>query len=233
MNTMKDERKSVFTEYDAESPVATELRRIYQRLGTTMEGRRNKSFLLTSSSRGEGKSTITSYLALTISQFPKKKVLVVDADLRRPMIHRMFGVENQVGLKECLADGLDPLKAITPTQKENLHIITAGSRHPHPSSLFETGALAQCFEKLNFYYDVVLIDSAPVLPVADTLFLCNVVQSVLFVVMAGVTPADVVVRGKEILEQAGTTIEGVIVNNASDTLPYYYGRHYYGYDRNA
>lgn len=220
--------ETIFSQYDAESPIATELRRLYSNIRRNSDGRSYKSFLLTSATRGEGKSTITSHLGLTIAQFPKTKVLVIDADLRRPRMHSVFGVENNVGLADCLERNEDPLSVVKMTKFGNLAVMTAGRHREAPSKLFESEALSELFEKVNFYYDIVLVDSAPALAVADTLFLSAEVEAVLMVVLAGVTPSAVVARAAETLVDAKANLAGVIVNNVSEVLPYYYDYKYYG-----
>jgi capsular exopolysaccharide synthesis family protein len=218
-------------DYDPESPVATELRRIYHNVLTSTADKGNKSFLVTSSTEGEGKSTITGYLAVTVAQFAQRRVLVVDSDLRRPRMHSVFGVDSEPGMHECLAGAIDPIKAVKKTRLPNLDIIPAGARSKSPSQLFESEGLADFFEKVKFYYDIVLVDSAPVLAVSDTLFLCSEVKGVLFVVLAGVTPKDVVRRASNILEESDANVLGAIVNNAAGALPYYYGHKYYSYHK--
>ena len=219
----------IFDNYDGESPVATELRRIYHNSKKSAEGRPYKSFLVTSSSRGEGKSTISSWLALTISQFPSKKVIYIDADLRRPRGHKLFGLDNRLGLKDCLADNIDPMEVIKKTRLPNLGVITAGDRVPEPGRLFESEHLREVLNKLEFYYDIVIVDSPPVLPVSDTLFLGSEVEAVILVVLAGVTPREVVQRTKNVLEDSRANIIGVVLNNATQVLPYFYDYKYYGY----
>jgi len=223
--------ESIFSYYDGESPIATELRRLYHNAKMSPEGKQYKSFLLTSSNRGEGKSTIASWLAVTVAQFPRKKVLIIDADLRRPRAHTIFGIENPVGLKDCLEDGVDPMKVIKKTQMENLHVITAGERTAQPGKLFESEQLKEVFDKVSFYYDIVIVDSAPVLAVSDTLFLCSEVEAVLLVVLAGVTPREVVHRTNNVLQDSRANVTGVILNNANQVLPYYYDYNYYGYNQ--
>lgn len=220
--------KSIFDLYQSESPLATELRRLYHNIMTYADNRR-RAYLVTSSNRGEGKSTITAYLALAMAQFPKNKVLVIDADLRRPRLHQLFGLSPGRGLSECLTEGADPMAVLQDTKMPNLKVITAGGHHDSPARLFESGNLVDFFGKVKFYFDLVLVDSAPVMPVSDVLFLCTKLDSVLFVVLAGVTPRQVVMRAKEILEDSRAQIAGVVVNNASRALPYYYDYRYYGY----
>lgn len=223
------ENETIFSYYDEESPVATELRRLYHNAKERDDGTAVKSFLITSSNRGEGKSTIASWLAMTVAQFRNKKVLLVDADLRRPRVHKIFGLENPGGLMECLSDGVDPIEVVKQTQLDGLNIITGGDRTLAPGKLFESETLKEVFEKLKFYYDIVIVDSAPVLAVSDTLFLCSVLESVLLVVMAGVTPREVVSRTKNVLLDSRANVAGVVLNNANQVLPYYYDYSYYGY----
>jgi protein-tyrosine kinase len=219
---------NVFRQYGPESPIATELRRLYNNIRRGTNGAKSKSFLVTSATRGEGKSTIATYLAMTIAQFPRKKVLVVDADLRRPRVHRLFGVDNYEGLTECLSHAIDPLKTVQKTELENLDVITSGGPTQVPSRLFESELLSEFLAKVQFYYDIILVDSAPVLAVSDTLFLCAGVDAVLLVVMAGVTPRQVAIRAKEVLLDSQANIAGIVVNNVSGVLPYYYDYKYYG-----
>jgi capsular exopolysaccharide synthesis family protein len=230
---MAQNDKTIFDVYDGESPVATELRRLYHNAKRDDDGRHYKSFLVTSSNRGEGKSTISSWLSVTIAQFPTKKVLHVDADLRRPRVHSIFGLQNSVGLKDCLADIVDPMDVVKKTPIPNLNIITAGDRTPQPGKLFESEHLKEVLNKLEFYYDIVIVDSAPVLAVSDTLFLCSEIEAVMLVVLAGVTPREVVQRTKNVLDDSRANVAGVILNNATQVLPYYYDYKYYGYHQES
>jgi len=221
------DEKTIYSYYESESPVATELRRLYHNARTPIDGINPKSFMITSSNRGEGKSTITSNLAMTIAQFPKKKVLLIDADMRRPRINEIFGLGLDNGLRECLESSIDPMKVVQDSRLPNLQIMTAGSPSDSPGRLFESEALKEVIRKVNFYYDVVLVDSAPVLAVSDTLFLCSVIDEVLLVILAGVTPREVVTRASNILQDSNARLGGVILNNASQALPYYYDYKYY------
>jgi capsular exopolysaccharide synthesis family protein len=229
---IKDD-ETIFNYYDGESPIATELRRLYHNAKRRDDGGQNKSFLITSSNRGEGKSTISSWLAVTVAQFPKKKVLLIDADLRRPRAHQIFGLKNSVGMKDCLTAEIDPMEVVKKTEMSNLNVITAGEMVSSPGKLFESETLKEVLNKFTFYYDIVIIDSAPVLAVSDTLFLCSEMESVLLVVLAGVTPREVVRRAYNILQDSMAPVAGVILNNASQVLPYYYDYKYYGYSQDS
>lgn len=222
-------QQSIYDVFDQESPIATEMRRLYSNI-RHIHGRSTKrSFLVTSANRGEGKSTVASHLAITVARFRGKKSLIVDADLRRPRLHQVFGVEMEPGLLECLEGGIDPLEAAKDTQIENLKVIPAGRRIKSPAHLFEGEVMAEIFEKIKFYHDIVIVDSAPVIPVSDPMLISSVVDGVLLVLLAGMTPRKVAQRAKDILLDANANLLGIVVNNLSEVLPYYYDYKYYGY----
>jgi capsular exopolysaccharide synthesis family protein len=225
----KDQRQTIYEIFDQESPIATEMRRLYSNI-RHIDGRSPKrSFLITSADRGEGKSTVASHLALTVARFRGKKSLVVDADLRKPKLHQIFDVPKEPGLFECLNGEIDPLDAVKDTPIENLKVIPAGRRVKSPAHLFEGDIMTEIFEKIKFYYDIVIVDSAPIVPVSDPMLISSVVDGVILVLLAGRTPRSVAMRAKNILLDANANLLGVVVNNMSEVLPYYYDYKYYGY----
>jgi len=224
-----DTGKTIFNTFDQESPIATEMRRFYSNIQSNSKGGSIGGLMITSANRGEGKTTVASHLALTVARFKEKKSLIVDADLRRAKIHEIFNVPKKPGLAECLKDNLDPLKVIKDTKIDNLKVMTSGKLLESPSHLFEKEALTNIFEKIKFYYDIVIVDSPPVLPVSDPMLISSAVGKVAMVVLAGKTPRDVVLRAKNILLDADADIIGLVVNNHSEVLPYYYDYKYYGY----
>ena len=117
------------------------------------------------------------------------------------------------------------------TPLPNLHVITAGDRTPQPGKLFESEHLREVINKLAFYFDIVIVDSPPVLAVSDTLFLCSEIETVLLVVLAGITPRQVAMRARNVLLDSNARIGGVVLNNASQALPFYYDYKYYGAHR--
>ena len=221
--------RAIYDLFDQESPIATEMRRLYSNIRHGHRQGELKSFLVTSSHRGEGKSTVASHLALTVARFRGKKSLIVDADLRKPRLHDIFNVPKEPGLLECLEGKLDPLNAVQDTPVENLKVIPAGRTIHSPAHLFEGDVLSEIFEKIKFYYDIVIVDCAPVIPVSDPMLISSEVDGVLFVLLAGMTPRNVAQRAKDILLDAEANILGVVVNNLSEVLPYYYDYRYYGY----
>ncbi len=205
------------------------MRRLYSNIRHIDGKNPKRSFLITSAERGEGKSTVASHLALTVARFRGKKSLLVDADLRRPKAHQIFDVPREPGLFECLNGEIDPLEAVKDTPIENLKIIPAGRRVKSPAHLFEGDIMTEIFEKIKFYYDIVIVDSAPVIPVSDPMLISSVLDGVILVMLAGRTPRNVSQRAKNILLDANANLLGVVVNNMSEVLPYYYDYRYYGY----
>ena len=225
----KEQRQTIYDIFDQESPIATEMRRLYSNIRHIDGKNPKRSFLITSAERGEGKSTVASHLALTVARFRGKKSLLVDADLRRPKVHQIFDVPREPGLFECLNGEIDPLEAVKDTPIENLKIIPAGRRVKSPAHLFEGDIMTEIFEKIKFYYDIVIVDSAPVIPVSDPMLISSVLDGVILVMLAGRTPRNVSLRAKNILLDANADLLGVVVNNMSEVLPYYYDYRYYGY----
>jgi capsular exopolysaccharide synthesis family protein len=209
--------------------MATEMRRLYSNV-SHLHGKPNmRSFLITSANRGEGKSTISSHLALTVARFKGKKSLIVDADLRKPRLHHIFNVRREPGLLECLEGRIDPLEAVKDTPVDNLKVIPAGAWIASPGHLFEGNILSEIFKKIRFYYDIVIVDSAPVIPTSDPMLISSEVDGVILVLLAGKTPRKVAGRARDILLDANANLLGVVVNNLSEVLPYYYDYKYYGY----
>jgi Mrp family chromosome partitioning ATPase len=121
-------------------------------------------------------------------------------------------------------------QAVRPTRVKNLDFLPAGHAGRRPSRLFGGHKVRSLVEQLHKTYDIILIDSSPVVPVSDPLHYLEGVDGVLYLVMAGQTPREVAKRGVDILQSAGANILGIVANNLSEVLPYYYDQKYYGYD---
>ncbi len=215
--------------FTLESPLATEYRRLLQNLKRMEAKGELKAILITSSVTGEGKSTISSLLSITAARKGQRTILI-DCDVRRPAIHRMFQTERHPGLVDVIGDGVSYKDVIRKTSIENLDLITAGKATPQPSELFNTGALDALFRELKFYYDLVVIDSPPVIPVSDPMLLAHFVDGVILVVKAGETAREVALRAVEIMTSNRANILGVVLNNSRNSLPYYYDYTHYHYN---
>jgi capsular exopolysaccharide synthesis family protein len=224
-----DDNRTVFDCYSDESALAIEMRRLWGKLRQKTRGSTAKSLMITSATLGEGKSTVSSFLALTIAKHKRTKTILIDADLRRPKIHKYFGLRREPGLVEVLSGEKDVLDCVQDTPCDTLKIMSAGRRDAAPSYLFDSHRLGEALNELKFYYDTVIVDCPPVIPVSDPVMVSPEVDGVIMVVMAGVTPRELVVRARDVLLDVDANILGLVVNNHAEVLPYYYDHKYYGY----
>jgi capsular exopolysaccharide synthesis family protein len=230
LDLAKQRSKVSITEFFyAEAPETTEFRRVLNSLNGMTPQMDKRSILITSSMLCEGKSVFASYLALTSARCKNRKTLLIDFDLRRPMIHKLFAKPIEKGISDILAEGLAAKNFVKSTSVEMLDIITAGRTPNNPSELITAPAVHRIVEEMKFYYDLILIDSPPLIAVMDPLILLEEVDGVILVIKAGSTQRDVVLRAKDILAKHKEKIAGVVVNNIDRTLPYYYDYSYYGY----
>jgi len=225
---MSRPRPSIDQDFARESPLATEFRRLFHSIQRSQQKSDLKSILVTSAVTSEGKSTICSCLSITAAR-KGHKTLLIDCDLRRPSLHRLFGLERDRGLVEVLAEGLPVKSAIRKSSVENLDIITAGRVAPSPSELFDSRQIGAIVGELKFYYDYAFVDAPPVIPVSDPMLLAQELDGVILVVKAGSTPREVVQRAVEIMKNNSARVLGVVLNNARGTMPYYYNYSHYNY----
>lgn len=218
-----------FAHFADESPGANEFRRLYSKLKNLYGAAEMKNFLVTSSMMGEGKSTASALLACTVARYRNTKTILVDCDLRRPRVHQLFGIPKEEGVADVL-NGVRKLDTcFKRTAIENLRLLTAGSVVDNPTELFNSSRLGDLFSEIKFYFDTVIVDSPPIIPVTDTLILSPEMDGALMVVKAGETHQEVVKRAVDMMRNAGFNILGVIINNQKSVLPYYFDQSYYGY----
>lgn len=216
--------------YYEETPEATAFRRLYNKLQWQNETQRTKIFLLTSAGVGEGKSTISTYLAAASARYRSTPTVLVDCDLRRPMIHKHFALSNEHGVADLLARELDVKAVLKPSAIPNLRIITAGIANDSPADLLSSIRLKEMFDQIRFYFKIVIVDAPPVIPVSDALLLSNEADGILFVLKAGKTQKRMAQRAMELLDDNRSKLLGAIINNVKGALPYYYDYRYYKYD---
>ncbi|GIO30143.1 tyrosine protein kinase [Paenibacillus albilobatus] len=180
---------------------------------------------VTSTQAAEGKTTTISNLAVAFAQ-EGKRVLLVDADLRRPSLQGIFNVSNKTGLSNILANQSICEEIIHHSGVDNLQLITSGPVPPNPTELLSSGKLKEIMESWRDDYDVILIDTPPVMAVADGLIVASVSDGVVIVVQAGKVKREHVQKTKEKLELAKANILGVVLNNkrtGKAESHYYYG----------
>ncbi len=183
-----------------------------------------KAVLVTSTQPQEGKTTITVCLAIT-SMLAGQRVLVCDGDLRRPSLHRIFGLNNEVGFADLVAGTCDRAQAIQSVsilgpeaEAKPISVIASGAATPKGFHAFGTERVRSLFRELAEDYDLILLDSPPALAVNDSPLLASAVENIIFVVAAGDVNVEQARRAKERLEQSGTPIIGVVLNRFDDKL---------------
>ncbi|MBN2117230.1 MAG: polysaccharide biosynthesis tyrosine autokinase [Anaerolineales bacterium] len=191
--------------------------------------------LVTSATPQEGKTTVSANLAVVLAQ-GERKVVVIDADLRRPQIHRKFGLYNRVGLSNLflLMRPLDslPQGVIQYSAAAKLAVVTSGKLPPNPAELLTSQKMSQFLDMLSQEYDIILIDTPPVLTVTDAAALAPCVDGVLLVTMPGKTRLRDFQQAFEQLQTVGARVLGVVLNEVDQRnrkYGYYYNRYYSKY----
>lgn len=187
-----------------------------------------KTIMVTSSVPQEGKSFVITNLSQVFCQM-NERIVLIDVDMRRPKVHKAFGFELKPGLSDFLTGNVSADAVIRKTSVPNLFVITAGTIPPNPSELLLSGKLHVLLDELKAKYDRILLDSPPILSVADTSVLSNIVDAVALVVRGASTRLEAGIKAKQkILESKGKII-GVIVNNIRPEKEdsYYYYHYYY------
>ena len=189
-----------------------------------------KRILITSPNPAEGKTTTAINTAIALSQ-TGAQVLILDTDMRKPRIHKIFNEENGVGLSNFLSGHADLESVIKKTEIPNLYYIPSGPIPPNPSELIGSNLFKGMMESLGEKFDHIIFDSPPVLGFADSIILSTSVDGIILVVLGGKTPRETLQRAKEVLYQVNAKILGVVINRVdirrSDYGYYYYRYHYY------
>ena len=185
-----------------------------------------RTLLVTSCIPREGKSTTVANLGVTFA-LAQQKVLIIDADLRRPILHRLFGVPNVQGLTHTLSDTIEYDQVFTPTKIPNLWVVTSGIIPPNPSELLGSKKMKLFLERVKQQFDMILLDSPPISSLADASVLGSIVDGVLFIVKVNMANRDLIQKAKDQLETVGANIIGVVLNDVDVKRDGYYKYYYY------
>ncbi len=186
-----------------------------------------RSIMLTSPSPGEGKSTTAGNLAVALAQ-TGRSVIVVDADLRRPTMHKVFGVLNNLGLTTAILDSQTPLaRQLQETHVPGVRVMTSGPIPPNPAELLNSQRMSNLIQALAEEADIVVFDTPPVLTVADAAILAPQMDGCMLVVHTGKTRRDTFIQAVEHLEKTNANIFGVVLNRLNPARGGYYYYQYY------
>lgn len=214
---------------DPKSVAAEAYRILRTNLQFTNPDRPLKSLLVTSPTVGDGKSTVTANLAVSFAQVGKRTI-IVNADLRRPSVHKLFHVPDGVGLTSVLVGQATVEEALRATEVPDVRLLTAGPMPPNPAELLQSQRMRDVMEELEKHADIVLYDAPPVTVVTDAGLLAPHADGCILVVSLGVTRREMVRAGAEQLERVGGRILGVVANRVNHGAGYYY---YYYYAENT
>ena len=219
--------------YDPKSPISEAYRTFRTNIQFKNKQSKNIVALVTSSAPKEGKSTTVANLAITMAQLGSRTILV-DTDLRRPVIHSIFNARKEMGVTNYLMGKVGLEDIVKPTFVDNLSIITSGPLPPNPSELLGSEPLKDLIAELRENFDVILLDSPPVIAVTDAAVMSTIVDGVVLVIKAHQTHREAIRRAQTLLNNADAHILGCLLNSinidrAYGSYYYYYYYHYYQY----
>jgi len=224
----------LLTGIEKHSPLAEAYRHLRTSILLSTAGRPPRTLLITSSVPSEGKTTTAVNTAMSLAQ-TGAKVLIIDADMRRPRLHSIFSIKNNNGLSALLSREVSEgeiSSAIQHDEESGLFILTAGPLPPNPAELLGSEQMLKLVAKVTPNFTHVIIDSPPIAAFTDGVLIATMVDGVLLVVHSGKSSRKVVARARKLLQDVGARIIGVVLNKveaAGSNSYYYYGGYYQDY----
>ncbi|MCG7343982.1 CpsD/CapB family tyrosine-protein kinase [Sporosarcina sp. ACRSL] len=222
---MRTVARKLVTNTNPKSIVSEQFRTVRTNINFSMPDKELKTLLFTSSSPGEGKSTSAANVAIVFAQ-EGKKVLLVDADMRKPTMHYTFHMTNTTGLSNLLTKQSTLGEVTKVIEIEGLSLITCGPIPPNPAELIGSKSMDALLHELTSQYDLVIFDAPPLLSVADAQILSNKCDGTILVVNSGVTEKESAIKAKELLMAAKANILGTLLNNFALEKDHYYYQYY-------
>ena len=217
---------------DSRSSLAEAYRQLRTSILLSTAGHAPKSLLVTSSLPAEGKTTTAVNTAISLAQ-TGAKVLIIDADMRRPRLHSIFNISNASGLSTLLSTELadeNLIDVITYDEESKLNLLTSGPVPPNPAELIGSEQMSNLLKKLQTHFTHVVIDSPPIASFTDGVLIASMVDGVILVVHSGKSSRQIIRRSKQLLQDIGVKIFGVVLNNVSlnsQDNSYYYQSYYH------
>ncbi|HHU19114.1 MAG TPA: CpsD/CapB family tyrosine-protein kinase [Bacilli bacterium] len=216
--------RHLITKLNPRSPISEQFRTIRTNLQFTAVDGALETMLVTSAGPSEGKSFTIANLAVVFAQ-QEKKVLLIDADMRKPTVHYTFRVDNRRGLSSVLVGEHELEEATIKSDIPNLEILPSGPIPPNPSELLGSNKMRHLIEQAKQQYDLVIFDTPPVLAVTDAQILANFVDGSLLVIRSKQTDQEAAIKARELLEPAKAKLLGCVLNDLETSKDQYY---YYG-----
>lgn len=202
-----------------ETRTIEELNSVYIKILQASKNPKIRSIMISSCNKGEGTSTVAVNLARIFAKKNGSKTLLIDANLHNVTLESVFNVEREPGLTNLINDSVDINAAIKETGEENLKLLPAGSSVSDPKEIFNSEAISHCLEKLKRIYRFIILDSAPIIPYADSLFLSSKVDMVLLAIEADKTRLEVAQEAIKKLSKMGINVFGTILNKKKFNIP--------------
>lgn len=226
-NSPTETKRRLITHFNPKSPISESYRTLRTNIQFTRPDMPIKTLAVTSPSPKEGKSTTASNLAITMAQMGAK-VLLVDTDLRKPIINKLFGLKKEKGLTNLLMEDMEPDEVIAVDVVPNLSVLTSGTLPPNPSELLCSDKMKALLEQLKSFYDYIIFDTPPIVAVTDAAILSSIIDGTLLVVSHAKTQHHTGAQAVKLLTKVNARILGVVINNI--TLDKYMGKYsYYSY----
>jgi succinoglycan biosynthesis transport protein ExoP len=223
-------KPSIVAFHDSASPVGEQYKIIRSNIQSLKSKSGYKTFLITSSVNGEGKTVTSINLAMTIAhELNDKSVLLIDGDMRKGKVARYLGLNSSPGLSEILQDDIDPSDTFVSPNIKNLTIIPQGKTPKHPAELVSSKKMSSLLNSLRARFDYVFIDSPPVMPLADPCLFGAVTDGVILVIQAGRTQREMIKTVEHRLVQAHAKLLGYIMTSVECHLPHYLYRYVHEY----
>ncbi|HEX6463660.1 MAG TPA: CpsD/CapB family tyrosine-protein kinase [Vicinamibacterales bacterium] len=210
----------------SQSLAAEQFRSLRTRIKAAENGHAQRVIIVTSPNTGDGKSLTAANLALTMAQEFQQRVLLLDADLRRPSIHHMFGINETPGLSDVLMGGSTVEDALVELPEHHLMVLPSGLVPVHPAELLGSAGMRRVIDTLRTRFDRIILDMPPVAPLADVSIASGMVDGILMIVRAGVTPKPAIERALAGLEMS--KVLGLVLNDAGASGRYGYDDYDYG-----
>jgi capsular exopolysaccharide synthesis family protein len=225
-----EDRPELLINAESRSPLAEAYRHLRTSVLLSRAGQAPRTLLVSSSLPSEGKTTTSINTAISLAQ-TGARVVVVDADMRRPCLHRIFDLPNGQGLSTILSSEMtmtEMLGMVRFHEASNLHLLTSGPVSPNPAELLGSEQMRNLIAVLSHTFTHVVIDSPPIVSFTDAVLVSTMVDGVLLVVRGGKTPRGVVRRSRQVLSEVGAKMLGVVLNNVTlQRDDYYYYRYYH------